>query len=238
MVKERDAPWPAGAWKKDLAEAVTDVAELLRLLDLEDRSPTATPSALRGFPLRVPRAFDQPIRPGDPGDPLLRQVMPLVDEDEQAPGFTADPVGPRRPRSIPAPQVPRPRPGDGDRRLRGPMPLLLPPALPVWRWHAVSGRPIRYAGCRCEIPVVLSGGDPMTHPRRFSRGARAGVGGGAVGAAAADSHDCRSFCRRGWTACVRGSVQPEVPVVVEGTPTTRRDLTTSTCTGRTRRQPA
>jgi len=93
MVKERDAPWPAGAWRKDLAEAVTDVAELLQLLDLEDRPPTASPSALRGFTLRVPRAFINRIRPGDPADPLLRQVLPLVEEDEPAPGFSADPVG-------------------------------------------------------------------------------------------------------------------------------------------------
>lgn len=66
---------------------------MLQLLDLEDRSPTASPSALRGFPLRVPRAFINRMRPGDPADPLLRQVLPLVEEDEPAPGFSADPVG-------------------------------------------------------------------------------------------------------------------------------------------------
>ena len=33
------------------------------------------------------------MRRRDPNDPLLRQVLPLGDEDSPAPGFTADPVG-------------------------------------------------------------------------------------------------------------------------------------------------
>jgi len=93
MAKRSSAPWPTGAWRKDLADAVTEVDELLRLLDLEDRSPIATPSALRGFPLRVPRAFVDRMRPGDPADPLLRQVLPAAKEDVPVPGFTTDPVG-------------------------------------------------------------------------------------------------------------------------------------------------
>jgi EF-P beta-lysylation protein EpmB len=33
------------------------------------------------------------MRPGDPADPLLRQVLPVAQEDEPMPAFTADPVG-------------------------------------------------------------------------------------------------------------------------------------------------
>ena len=33
------------------------------------------------------------MRPGDPTDPLLRQVLPLADEMADVPGFTVDPVG-------------------------------------------------------------------------------------------------------------------------------------------------
>jgi EF-P beta-lysylation protein EpmB len=33
------------------------------------------------------------MRPGDVNDPLLRQVLPLADELDDVPGFTADPVG-------------------------------------------------------------------------------------------------------------------------------------------------
>lgn len=93
MGKEQCAPWPAGAWRKDLADAVSDVDELLRILGLTDASHDATPSAMRRFPLRVPRAFVDRMRPGDPADPLLRQVLPVVEEDEPVAGFTVDPVG-------------------------------------------------------------------------------------------------------------------------------------------------
>ncbi len=33
------------------------------------------------------------MRPGDPHDPLLRQVLPVAEEGEVPPGFTLDPVG-------------------------------------------------------------------------------------------------------------------------------------------------
>jgi EF-P beta-lysylation protein EpmB len=93
MGSSSSAPWPTGAWRKDLADVVTDTDELLRLLDLQDRSQIATLSALRGFPLRVPRAYVDRMRPGDPADPLLRQVLPVAREDQRVPGFTTDPVG-------------------------------------------------------------------------------------------------------------------------------------------------
>ncbi len=93
MAKRSSAPWPTGAWRKGLADVVTDVDELLRLLNLEERPPITTPSALRRFPVRVPRAFVDRMGPGDPADPLLRQVLPVAKEDELVPGFTSDPVG-------------------------------------------------------------------------------------------------------------------------------------------------
>jgi len=87
MVKERDAPWPAGSWRKDLADSVTDVEELLRLLGLDDGPQAEVPSALRGFPLRVPRAFVDRMCPGEPDDPLLRQGLTAIRQD----GFSGRP---------------------------------------------------------------------------------------------------------------------------------------------------
>ena len=92
-MKECDAPWTAGAWREDLADAVTYAGELLRLLGLDDGPQAEIPSALRRFPLRVPRSFVDRMRSGDPDDPLPRQVPPLVSEDEPVTGFSADPVG-------------------------------------------------------------------------------------------------------------------------------------------------
>jgi EF-P beta-lysylation protein EpmB len=63
------------------------------MLGLDVRSPSATPAAAFRFPLRVPRGFIARMRPGDPEDPLLRQVLPDMVEDETVAGFTTDPVG-------------------------------------------------------------------------------------------------------------------------------------------------
>lgn len=78
-----------------LAEAVTDAEELLGLLGLDPSKIAGGPtsSAARRFPLRVPRGFVARMRRGERDDPLLRQVLPVADEDLVVPGFSADPVG-------------------------------------------------------------------------------------------------------------------------------------------------
>ncbi len=82
-------------WQRTLAEAFTDLPALLAYLKL-DRAPLpAELHAARRFGLRVPKAFADQMQPGDPHDPLLRQVLPLADETVQLPGFTDNPVGDR-----------------------------------------------------------------------------------------------------------------------------------------------
>jgi len=80
-------------WKNALATAVRDPAELLALLALPVQLLPAARKAAKQFPLRVPRGYLTRICRGDPADPLLRQVLPLAAEQEQAPGFGTDPVG-------------------------------------------------------------------------------------------------------------------------------------------------
>jgi EF-P beta-lysylation protein EpmB len=80
-------------WRRALAEAVTDPAELLDLLGLDPALlPPARQAAAR-FGLRVPRSFIARMRRGDPADPLLLQVLPLSAELQDTPGFGRDPVG-------------------------------------------------------------------------------------------------------------------------------------------------
>ena len=45
------------------------------------------------FRVLVPRSYVARMRPGDPHDPLLRQVLPVASEHTPADGFVADPVG-------------------------------------------------------------------------------------------------------------------------------------------------
>jgi len=89
-------PHPAAAssdWRRAWREAVRDPRELLAMLGLDQLAAGISEAAAAQFPLRVPRGFVARMRHGDPNDPLLRQVLPLVDEDRVVPGFDLDAVG-------------------------------------------------------------------------------------------------------------------------------------------------
>ncbi|MYF49021.1 MAG: EF-P beta-lysylation protein EpmB [Gammaproteobacteria bacterium] len=83
-------PWPADAWRRELARAVTDVEELLDLVGLSTEQVDATQET--GFALRVPRPYIARMRRGDPYDPLLRQVLPTVQESQSVAGYGMDPL--------------------------------------------------------------------------------------------------------------------------------------------------
>jgi EF-P beta-lysylation protein EpmB len=80
-------------WQQLWREAVRDPRELLSLLGLAHLGGQLSEDAATQFPLRVPRGFVDRMRHGDPHDPLLRQVLPLDDEDRIVPGFGLDAVG-------------------------------------------------------------------------------------------------------------------------------------------------
>lgn len=81
------------AWQAALAQSITDPAELLAAVGLDLALLPAARAAARLFPLRVPRGFVARMGRGDPADPLLRQVLPLHAEFEEAPEHGPDPVG-------------------------------------------------------------------------------------------------------------------------------------------------
>ena len=82
----------AASWQQVMKDAVRDVGELCRLLDLPQRFADQATEAAHDFPLFVPRPFLARMRRGDANDPLLRQVLPLDAETILAEGFTLDPV--------------------------------------------------------------------------------------------------------------------------------------------------
>jgi EF-P beta-lysylation protein EpmB len=79
-------------WRELWRNAITDAGELLDAVGLAHLAERL-PAADAGFALRVPRGFVARMRPGDPQDPLLLQVLPQLAELEQVPGFSADAVG-------------------------------------------------------------------------------------------------------------------------------------------------
>ena len=82
-------------WQSALTRAIGDPAELLAAVGLSHEWLPAAQAAARLFPLRVPRGFVARMRPRDPHDPLLRQVLPLAEECLAVAGFVDDPVGDR-----------------------------------------------------------------------------------------------------------------------------------------------
>ncbi len=76
-------------WRTTMSRAYNRSDQLLTALQLNANDAITA----QDFPLRVPRGFADRIRPKDPDDPLLRQVLPSAEESRQIDGYTADPVG-------------------------------------------------------------------------------------------------------------------------------------------------
>jgi EF-P beta-lysylation protein EpmB len=82
----------APRWQHAMRTAVRDPAELCRRLSLPREFEAAAKRASRQFPMFVPLGYLARMRPGDVHDPLLRQVLPLADEEIQVGGFVSDPL--------------------------------------------------------------------------------------------------------------------------------------------------
>lgn len=99
------------AWQRELAAAIRDPDELCRVLELDVDIAATARAATGDFPLLVPRGFAARMRPGDPRDPLLLQVLPTAAEQTPAAGFTADPLDEAA--TLAAPGLLRKYPGRG-----------------------------------------------------------------------------------------------------------------------------
>jgi|688.fasta_scaffold91090_2 EF-P beta-lysylation protein EpmB len=100
----------SGHWQELLRTAIRSTAQLLEAVGLGTDSgtgvfrareggavpnpiqPGLVPTELRDFPTFVPLPYLSRIERGNPNDPLLRQVLPVEAELDEAPGFISDPV--------------------------------------------------------------------------------------------------------------------------------------------------
>ena len=126
--------------------------------------------ALRQFPVRVPAAYLECIRPGNPADPLLRQVLPQAVEDQPVRGYTHDPL--RELAATPVPGILH--------KYHGRVLLLVTSACAIhcrycFRRHysyprggrAQWRQALRYLRATPSVSeVILSGGDPLTLSNR------------------------------------------------------------------------
>lgn len=154
-------------WQQSLAEAYTDPASLLSQLGLEQTISAGQQLAGQHFGLRVPKHFADRMQPGNPNDPLLRQILPLAEEMVVTPGFTENPVGDREAEATPGLL----------HKYRGRALIVATGACAVhcrycFRRHypygAGSASPrqwvaiLDYLGAHPEVEeVILSGGDPL-----------------------------------------------------------------------------
>jgi EF-P beta-lysylation protein EpmB len=79
-------------WLKQLANAISDPEQLLHYLEIDPTPWQQGFKARKLFAQRVPLSFVQRMEKGNPFDPLLRQVLPLRQEFEVRPGYSADPL--------------------------------------------------------------------------------------------------------------------------------------------------
>lgn len=78
-------------WQQQMKSAIRDVKTLRLRLNLPD-NPGIGAKAEEKFPVFVPLPFLNRMVPGDLEDPLLRQVLPVSDEDTSPVDFSLDPL--------------------------------------------------------------------------------------------------------------------------------------------------
>ena len=95
-----DQPPGAGPvdWQIAMKQAIRSSRQLREAVGLPPNAPdTIGPDGKlqceHDFRTFAPLEFLSLIRPGDPDDPLLKQVLPVLDEQIEQTGFTSDPVG-------------------------------------------------------------------------------------------------------------------------------------------------
>jgi len=161
------APRPIAVWQRELADAIRDPAELCRLLELDADVVPSARTATTDFPLLVPRGFAARMRPRDPRDPLLLQVLPTAAERAPAVGFSADPLDEAA--TLAAPGLLRKYPGRGLLLVAGGCAVNCRYCFRREFPYAESG--VSQAGLAAALEaiaadgslteVILSGGDPL-----------------------------------------------------------------------------
>ena len=82
----------SAGWQQEMKAAFRTAEELCQFLHIDPKSAGVSDLAASPFPVFVPHNFALRIHPGDPDDPLLRQVL-RIDAEEVSPAeYTTDPI--------------------------------------------------------------------------------------------------------------------------------------------------
>ncbi len=88
MITPIATPWEPNLWRTELRHAIRTGRELLERVELPSHPILPEPD----FPVMVPRGFAARIQPGNPDDPILKQVLAVPDEQQSVVGFVNDPL--------------------------------------------------------------------------------------------------------------------------------------------------
>jgi EF-P beta-lysylation protein EpmB len=79
-------------WQKILLNSVTNLQDLLGILNLKTTDFKSKPIDIKHFPIRVPKNYIKNMNYQDPKDPLLLQILPTKDELIKKSSFSNDPL--------------------------------------------------------------------------------------------------------------------------------------------------
>lgn len=86
-------PMDISRWQHELREVIRDPGQLREKTGIAAANGTFSSAAATSFPLKVPLSYVNRMQAGQADDPLLRQVLPLAEEDLTHPDYTTDPLG-------------------------------------------------------------------------------------------------------------------------------------------------
>ncbi|API86656.1 EF-P beta-lysylation protein EpmB [Francisella uliginis] len=79
-------------WKKAIKESFYSPLELLKFLQIDVSEANISLREAKKFKMIVPRSFASRMKKGDINDPLLKQVLPTLDEEAIDQSYTSDPL--------------------------------------------------------------------------------------------------------------------------------------------------
>lgn len=79
-------------WKKALKESFSSPLELLEFLEIDSEEAKVSLNIAKKFKMIVPRSFADRMQKGNINDPLLKQVLPTIDEEVIDQAYSSDPL--------------------------------------------------------------------------------------------------------------------------------------------------
>ena len=92
MIPHTDAQWQTLPWQVEMRDAIRSSTQLRAFLNLNPGNESHEQRAEKDFPVLVPKPYARRMKPGDPQDPLLLQVLASGAELSSPSDYRLDPL--------------------------------------------------------------------------------------------------------------------------------------------------